>query len=145
MDNKYRVRHSERHKQLMDRLTTRRNEFGVFSSYARLLVFSAALGYRESRRHSFKESGEPISLAIFKEEDVAFMYAIALAEMQDTACFQEGKFLEVMNIFEEYANAGLDYLERVLADDLSIHTKIEELLLDEMAAPIIPDLRDITA
>ena len=144
MDIKQRIRQPKEHRDLMDRLIkTKNNEYGVFSSYAKLMLFSAALGYREKKRVAFESTNEPISITSFGENGRAFMYSLALAELDDIECFQDASVQNVMAIFEEYANGGFNYLDQILINDRGIHEQIEELLRDQDSKKNIPDLSDI--
>ncbi|MEZ9419642.1 DNA phosphorothioation-associated protein 4 [Vibrio breoganii] len=83
----------------------------LFTSYKNALVFSAAIGFQKHSRLSFKKTGEPIKLSIFDDDqDIPFMYALALAEENDINLMRKERFHEVITIFEEYANGGLSFL-----------------------------------
>ncbi len=126
-----RVRRPKEHDDFLHQLIKKDK---IFSSYKNALVFSASVGYRFSQRIPFEESSEPIRISIFDTDtDRPFMYALALADSKDIDLMKEDKFLEVVKIFEEYANAGLHYLKDRYDPESHVQN-IEALVYSEKSA-----------
>ena len=124
----YRVRRPKEHDSLMKLLSD--SEHGVFSSLKSVMVFSAALGFKEKKRIPFTETGERIDLNIFSERDRPFIYCLALTEFKDVSYLKEDKFEEVMTVFEEYAHGGLSFLDGYL-DKNHIKESLESYLFSQ--------------
>jgi len=134
----YRVRRPDQYDELLNLLKDK--EDGVFSTLKSALVFSAAVGFKQNRRLPFSKTGEQIALSLFNEHlDLPFIYALALIENNDVSYLQEDKFLEVINIFEEYAAGGLQYLDDIL-DKSNLKESIEGLLSETGDSNLIDDI-----
>lgn len=136
----YRVRRPKAYDELLNLLRDR--EQGVFSTYKSALVFAAAVGFKEKKRVPFTELGEPIALTLFSEnQDQPFMFCLALTEFDDASYLREDKFLEAMQVFEEYAAGGLEILDGCL-DKVHIKESIEKLLAETDGTNLISDIAD---
>lgn len=78
------------------------------------LLFAAALGARIGRRTPFKESAEPIRYDTLTEPmfGAALVNMIAANELpDDPEILDSSRVSERLEIFAEYANGGLDYIQ----------------------------------
>ena len=92
------------------------NKSTVFESLKSALVFSASLALKVGlNRKSFSESSERIPFAYFSNEfDKSFILSLALNETEDVTILHPDRLKECLEIFEEYANAGLEYITQNL-------------------------------
>lgn len=86
-----------------------------FATFRDILLFAAAIGFRNDRRVSFKEvSGDPIryetlTAPAFSE---ALINMIAVNVVADDPEIVDGTRIEErIKIFEEYANGGLEFIQ----------------------------------
>lgn len=135
---------------LLDKLTSpgpgsRRPE-GIFRSKQKVLMFAAALGGRMKLRKPLEKRGEPIRYSIFEGAvDDTFVNAIAIAEAGDLRILSEEQADKRIQLFEEFAHAGLVELEKRLAapgDDLQHILQLVMEVRAEREAPagVIPGL-----
>ena len=108
-----RIRHPRKYEDLFSLLSG--NADSVFASKAQVLLFAAAIGFKEGKRTAFsdKESLEPIRMATFEHLGRNFqtvLNTLAVAETKDTKILSPDKFDERVLIFEEYACTGLEVL-----------------------------------
>ncbi|MCP1676642.1 dnd system-associated protein 4 [Natronocella acetinitrilica] len=90
---------------------------GLFPTFKDALVFAAALGYRRGNRKSFQKSSEPIDMDVFRGDyDKTIMNIIAIEASGDPNMIAPSKEDERIEIFEEYANGGLDILRREIQE-----------------------------
>lgn len=85
----------------------------LFPTIRELLCFAALLGYSEGRRVPLDaEAGvEDVSYQQFERGDAEdLIYLIALAETKDPDVLKDGEEGRCAQIFEEYANGGLQIL-----------------------------------
>jgi len=85
----------------------------IFETKAAAMLFAAALGRKFSERKPVDKKGTDVRWGPFGEEGLAFVNALALAESGDVAGLdplQDG--VDVVTIFEEYVNAGFEYLDQ---------------------------------
>lgn len=89
---------------------------GPFEAYRDVLVFAAALGFREHRRSPIEQEGEAIrwDAAINRLGTDELSQMIAVSEADDAEILSEERFDERLRIFEEYANGGLALLGELL-------------------------------
>lgn len=91
-----------------------------FKEIWRLMLFAAALGYRENRRVPLEhiDTGKGIDDRIFSNSPVwpGFLYLLALActSKSDSLSGSEEKCDQRITLFEEYANGGLAILQEQL-------------------------------
>jgi dnd system-associated protein 4 len=85
----------------------------LFPTIRELLCFAALLGYSEGRRVPLDRTTglEDVSYQQFERGDAAdLIYLIALAETKDPEILKDGEESRSAEIFEEYANGGLQIL-----------------------------------
>jgi dnd system-associated protein 4 len=138
------VSRDECHTKLFDQLVKEKTS-NVFDTDAQLLVFAATLGYREGKRLPLKNQ-HPITTY---ENFVKWNYEgvidlLALVSTKDPAIFKEKRRAEKIEIFEQYANGGLEYLQnwidaRPLTDD---PCECIEEILQELINDAPHDVRD---
>src|SRR4051794_21625265 len=88
---------------------------GPFSEIRDVLTFAAALGFKEGRRVTFAGSGGDIRWETFKNrrgtEQLVGMLAVA---EKDRDVVADNRFADQIEVFEEYANGGLEILQETL-------------------------------
>ena len=110
------VNRSRIHEDMVQRLAVDRlpdSDRSLFPTIRELLCFAALLGYSENRRLPLdKEKGvEDVSYQQFERVDAEdLIYLLALAESNDPSILNEGEEERCVNIFEEYANGGLQII-----------------------------------
>lgn len=120
-----RVRRPADKDQLLKTLTENQQPF---STMAHALVFAAALGYAESRRTPFEKSSEPIPWEVFANTGAdQFVDMLAGVVADETDILGEDRADDRLDIFEEFANGGLELIADQLAAD---HRPPLESLLD---------------
>lgn len=85
----------------------------LFPTIRELLCFSALLGYSEGRRIPLdrSEGTEDVSYQQFERRDAEdLIFLIALADSKDPEILKDGEEGRCAEIFEEYANGGLQVL-----------------------------------
>lgn len=85
----------------------------LFPTIRELLCFAALLGYSEGRRLPLDRSvgTEDVSYQQFERRDAEdLIFLIALAESKDPEILKDGEEGRCAEIFEEYANGGLQIL-----------------------------------
>lgn len=88
---------------------------GGFPYFRDILLFAAAVGYRNGRRVPFTgAAGDPIRYEtltgpMFSEALIAMIAANVVAD--DPEIMDDGRIEERLKIFEEYANGGLEYIQ----------------------------------
>jgi dnd system-associated protein 4 len=85
----------------------------VFPTIRELLCFTALLGYSEGRRVPLdnKAGVEDISYQQFERGDAEdLIFLLALAETKDPEVLKDGEEGRCAQIFEEYANGGLQII-----------------------------------
>lgn len=143
-----RVRRPADKQELLNRLTSR-EENGPFASYKDALVFAAALGYADSEREPFDRSSEPIDWSIFSGfGDEALVNMLAIAEDEELELLSAERFDERVRWFEEYANAGLDILEKKLSsstqEPLDVVLQLVQVNRDRTKPASDPDWNSLT-
>ncbi len=89
----------------------------LFPTIRELLCFAALLGYSEKRRIPLDkdEGAEDISYQQFERGEAEdLIYLIALAETKDPEILKDGEESRCAEIFEEYANGGLNIIDEAL-------------------------------
>jgi len=92
-------------------------EHAVFETMKDAFVVAACLGYEMGNRKPLESSGGQIPWSVFREQDRSILELIALAETEDMTILGDAAFDERLTIAEEYANAGIEVLERKLLQD----------------------------
>ena len=114
------INRSRKHEEMVQRLAMEKlpgSDRTIFPTIRELLCFSALLGYSEQRRLPLdKEQGvEDISYQQFERGDAEdLIYLIALAETKDPEILKDGEENRCANIFEEYANGGLQIIHEAM-------------------------------
>lgn len=96
----------------------RRLRTEVFQTYAEVITFAAVVGFHYQRRLPLGETSrkdpDPIPLNQFKDAQIIDL--IAVAHEQDAKVLMHDEDHEQMraNLFQEYANGGLQILEEKL-------------------------------
>jgi len=114
------INRSCKHEEMVQRLAMEKlpgSDRTIFPTIRELLCFSALLGYSEQRRLPLdKEQGvEDISYQQFERGDAEdLIYLIALAETKDPEILKDGEENRCANIFEEYANGGLQIIHEAM-------------------------------
>lgn len=102
---------------------------GPFSEIRDALTFAAALGFKEGRRKPFTGSGGEIRWETFKNrrgtEQLVGMLAVA---EKDRDVVADNRFADQIEVFEEYANGGLEVLEETLGR--SPHRRPRDVVLE---------------
>lgn len=110
------INRSRKHEDLVQRLAMQKQpevDRTLFPTIRELLCFAALLGYSEGRRTPLDPSAgtEDVSYQQFERGDAEdLIYLIALAETKDPEILKEGEEGRCAEIFEEYANGGLQIL-----------------------------------
>lgn len=139
-----RVQRPKKYDTFLSRLlfSREKNKDGIFKQYTDIMVFAAALGYQNSKKTVFTESGEPIPFHYFKGNDkhIAFINSLAFLETRDLQILSNAKQPERVKIFEEYASGGLD----ILADKLEDRRDCMQVLLRMIARNGNHNLLDVS-
>lgn len=110
------INRSRVHEEMVQRLAVQKlpgTDRQLFPTIRELLCFAALLGYSEKRRLPLdKEKGvEDVSYQQFERGDAEdLIYLIALAETRDPEILKDGEESRCAEIFEEYANGGLQII-----------------------------------
>ncbi|MYA48225.1 MAG: DNA phosphorothioation-associated protein 4 [Candidatus Dadabacteria bacterium] len=114
------INRSRIHEDLVQKLAVQKlngAQRSLFPTIRELLCFAAILGYSENRRIPLdKDEGvEDISYQQFERGDAEdLVYLIALAEEKDPEILRDGNEGSCAEIFEEYANGGLQVIQEAL-------------------------------
>jgi dnd system-associated protein 4 len=101
------------------------------------------------QRKEIQKRGEAIRYSIFEGAvDETFINAVAIAETGDLKIVSDERAEERIQIFEEYAHAGLIELQNRLAVPGEDLEHVLQLVMDERAAKqapvgVIPDLANL--
>ena len=129
---------------------------GIFSSMAETLVFAACLAWsRGGEVEEIKQSGETIRYDVFRKMDgvEAVIDAIAvLSRPGDALILSEDRTPERIEIFEGYANSGLNILQgEIRSNHLSVADTLIDLVRDagrtgrDNASGVPDDIRKLLA
>lgn len=105
-----RARRPQQHEALMLELQSE----GKFPTYRDILLFAAAIGYRQDRRVPFATaSGDPIRSDVLMAPGFSdtLINMIAANVVDDPEIMDDTRMDERFKIFEEYANGGLEYIQ----------------------------------
>ncbi|WP_417729242.1 DNA phosphorothioation-associated protein 4 [Roseovarius sp.] len=114
------INRSRAHEDMVQRLAMQKlpgSERTLFPTIRELLCFAALLGYSENRRLPLdKEKGvEDVSYQQFERGDSEdLIYLIALADTKDPEILKDGEESRCAEIFEEYANGGLQIMHEAM-------------------------------
>lgn len=110
------IHRSRIHEEMVQRLATQKlpgADRTLFPTIRELLCFAALLGYSEKRRIPLDRNAgiEDVSYQQFERGDAEdLIYLIALADTKDPDVLRDGEESRCAEIFEEYANGGLQIL-----------------------------------
>jgi dnd system-associated protein 4 len=122
-----RVRRPADKDQLLKTLTENQRPFATM---AHALVFASSLGYAEGRRISFDKSSEQIPWEVFANTGAEqFIDMLAGVVADETDILADERVNDRLDIFEEFANGGLELIAERLTSD---HRPPLESLLDLM-------------
>lgn len=128
-----RIRRDKKHDALIERLT--KGDEGVFSDIWRVLVFAAFVGAKNQKRSAIIdfESGKAFPLNYLQPScgpGFLSLLGIRATEGNEILRSKEGNQDQLILIFEEYANAGMEIIsERVAAASSPIEAILA--LIDE--------------
>lgn len=114
------INRSRIHEEMVQRLAMQKlpgTDRTLFPTIRELLCFAALLGYSEKRRLPLdKDKGvEDVSYQQFERGDAEdLIYLIALAGTKDPEILKDGEESRCAEIFEEYANGGLQVLREAM-------------------------------
>lgn len=114
------INRSRTHEDLVQRLSSQKlagTDRSLFPTIRELLCFAALLGYSEKRRLPLdRDKGiEDVSYQQFERGDAEdLIYLIALADSKDPEILKEGAEGQCAEIFEEYANGGLQIIHEAM-------------------------------
>lgn len=85
----------------------------IFDTMKDVMIFSALLAINKSKKKEpfTQKGGDSIKLEVFSQEDKTIIDLIALYEYNDISILSIDRQDEKLEIFEQYANAGMVYLE----------------------------------
>lgn len=101
-------------------LLTRLVDSNPFSTFREALIFAAALGYSHDRRSGFDKSDEAIPWEVFSgAQGTELIDMIAATSDDDLEILgdDEERSDQRLQLFEEYANGGLEVLQEHLAQE----------------------------
>lgn len=113
---------------------------GPFNAMVDVLMFAALLGRNKGKREPFDKAGEPIRLALIEGRqygDVLIDMIAVAEEPNDPKILADERQPDRVEIFEEYANGGLNYVQGEINtsgghDYVSI---ISTLVMDALTEP----------
>lgn len=145
MSEPRRVHPPEKYEGLLDNLV---NKEHCFETKHAAMMFAAALGYYLQREAELGKAGEGIRWQIFERtQDTPFMFALALARDGSISVLEETRRDDLVEAFEQYAAAGLQYLqENVVAKPGEVLDNILLLMAEarKQYAPPVPGLEALS-
>lgn len=87
---------------------------GPFNAMVDVLMFAAVLGRNKGKREPFDKAGEPIRLALIEGRqygDVLIDMIAVAEEPNDPKILADERQPDRVEIFEEYANGGLNFIQ----------------------------------
>lgn len=115
------IRVSEHFKETVERLAQTHHSVGgksIFATMRELVCFAAVLGFEVERKRPVQPKFFEIDGRIFanSEQALDLLFLIGLAESKDVEALREEKEDCLIQIFEEYAQGGLEILEGWMRD-----------------------------
>ena len=108
-----RLRPPERYEKALVALTSSH----PFDTKQAAMMFTAGLGYYLRKREQLGKAGEGVRWEVFeRSQDAAFIYALGLDETKAIAVLSGEGEEDLVKIFEEYATAGLQYIQENFLD-----------------------------
>jgi dnd system-associated protein 4 len=114
-----RIRRPKDQEEYYDKLTDQ-SEFGIFSTYKDVFMAAGVLGFMEKRRREFSSSLDGIDWNRFNlETDETIINSVAISELGDPKLVNtdDETFVKKIEIFEEYAAAGVEILYKKVMED----------------------------
>jgi len=118
MANKLRnINRSDEHVDLVQKLAARNHPLkkrSIFPTIKDLLCFAAMLGFSEGKRVplSPNHKKQDIQRQIFIDDGkINLIYLIALSELKDVNILRDDNDVDIVEVFEEYANGGLEIMK----------------------------------
>lgn len=105
------VRRSKKYETTLQKLG---GKDAIFPTLREALSFCAVLGYKERRRVPFDHGAgtEDIAGAQYQlNEAVDVVFALALADLKDSDILRPDRERDCIQIYEEYANGGLELVQ----------------------------------
>jgi dnd system-associated protein 4 len=89
-------------------------EYALFETKQKALMFAAALGHRSGRRTpGNRDASAAIRFDIFEKAlDDAFVYCLGIKEFETLQILGDANVDDLATMFEEYANTGLAELQK---------------------------------
>ena len=129
------VRRPQQHEALMQELQSE----AKFPTYRDILLFAAAIGYRQERRIPFTNaSGDPIkyeTMTVPSFSDTLINMIAANEVSDDPEIMDSNRAEERIKIFEEYANGGLEYLQ----EQVNVRHKPANLVLIDLVTEALSE------
>lgn len=144
-----RIKRPKKFEELFKKL---KDEEGIFSSYKDLMIFAACLAKsRSAKREPFSSSSEPIPIHVFNGElDKTVIYSVAVSEFENedygVLMLGDEKDDERIEIFEEYASAGLQIIqsEVIERDDDILESFIDIIVAEEGSNNLFNDITSLS-
>jgi dnd system-associated protein 4 len=150
------VRRDIKHEPLVRQLAETVNpatKRSLFPTMRELLCFAAALGFQMNRRIELGETTAEVDGRVFDNLDSAvdMIYLVGLAGTGDVAILQPDREEDLIEVFEEYANGGLQILDEwlraqggdVYGDQAILAALRREQLLGDGAKPVAQAVADV--
>ncbi|MCM3243178.1 MULTISPECIES: DNA phosphorothioation-associated protein 4 [Cytobacillus] len=99
---------------------TDQSEFGIFSTFKDVFMAAGVIGFMEKRKREFSSSLEGMDWHRFNlETDETIINAVAISDSKNPKLVNtdEETFNEKVQIFEEYAAAGVEILYKKVMED----------------------------
>jgi dnd system-associated protein 4 len=125
-----RVQISQDKAELVKALRAKEDGTGLFATYADVLTFAAVLGFQQKKRSPLGKFSRKDPDAVLQEQfrDRSIIDLIAIAETDDPKILtsDQATDLQKVEIFQEYANGGLEILSQELQ---GVKKPLEQTLL----------------
>ena len=124
-----RVRRPASHDEILNKLTDKEKS-GIFETYKDALLFAATLGAFKGKSKSFDKSSDPIDYGIFsrRSDNEAIIHLLAIYKYDNIEILSDENSDERVIILEEYANAGLEIIDKKLKKSVSTLGAILDLI-----------------
>lgn len=150
------IRRDTKHEPLVRQLTESTNPAtnrSLFPTMRELLCFAAAVGFQSKRRIPLGENTAEVDGRVWENLDSAvdMLYLVGLASERKVEILQPDHEDELIKIFEEYANGGLQVLDEWLraqggdlyGDQAILSALRREGLLQDTPKPVAQALADV--
>ncbi len=100
-----------------------KEEYKLFLTMKDLFLTAAAVGFYFKKKEPLKKRKDIFTKNIFdKEKEIPFIYMLAIADRED----KEAVNIDVLEVAEEYANAGIKILADLLKNSTNKREAIDE-------------------